>query len=316
MKTITADVLYAPEASELRFLPEGPISIETGKFSWVAIQHGADAAHGSLNLFDLSTGTNGCFPLEGRPGFALPIQHPDQFLIGLERRLELWDIRGGKPEVLCKGVDDDVENTIINDGVGCSAGIIFGTKHLEFSQAIAGLYFFRTSDRKLFRLRGGQICSNGKVILEDSAGKVTFLDIDTPTKKVVRYTLDVEAGTLTEPETVLDLQNVAAFPDGMVGTADGTGVIISFYNPEPAEFGETRLYSLESGECEIIWQTPASPQATCPLLLEWRGKIRLVITTAVEHMPAERQPVATNAGSLFIAETPFAIAPATCHVPM
>jgi sugar lactone lactonase YvrE len=311
VKTIIADVLFSPESSELRFLPEGPIGLDSGKCSWVAIQHGADATHGSLNVYDLSTGTNGCFPLAGRPGFALPTDQPDQFLVGLERRIELFDIRGGKPETVCEGVDNDVENTIINDAVGCSAGVIFGTKHLEFSQQIAGLYFFRTRDRELFPLRGEQICSNGKVILSDSDDEVTFLDIDTPTKKVVRYALDVGKGAVSGPETILDLNDVAAYPDGMIGTADGTGVIISFYNPEPAEFGETRLYSLDSGDCELIWQTPASPQNTCPLLIEWQGTIQLVITTAVEHMSPERQEMATNAGALFIAETPFEVAPKT-----
>ena len=139
-------------------------------------------------------------------------------------------------------------------------------------------------------------------------------DIDTPTKTVVKYTLDPKLGTLSAPEVVLDLHDVDAFPDGMVGTPDGKGVIISFYNPEPAEAGETRCYSLKSQECEIIWETPKSPQNTCPLLMERDGKIQLVITTAVEHMSADRQAEATNAGSLFIAETPFEVAPATTLV--
>ena len=316
METLNADVLMTPDSEELKFLPEGPIDLGAGKFSWVAIQHGAESSIGSLNVYDLNTRTNGCFPLEGRPGFALPTEQPGQFLIGLERRVELFDIRGGKPEVICEGVDADVENTIINDGVACSQGVIFGTKHLEFSEKIAGLYFLRMSDRKLFPLRGGQICSNGKVILEETPEQVTFLDIDTPTKTVVKYVLDPQQGTLSDPEVVLDLNDVAAFPDGMVGTADGQKVIISFYNPEPAEFGETRSYSLDSQTCEIVWQTPQSPQNTCPLLMELDGKIQLVITTAVEHMSAERQAESINAGALFLGDTPFEIAPATKLVPV
>jgi sugar lactone lactonase YvrE len=314
VKTITAEVLFAPESEKLKFLPEGPIDLGAGKFSWVAIAHGPDSVVGSLNVYDLNTGTNGCFPLDGRPGFALPTEQPGQFVVGLERRIELFDIRGGEPQVICDGVDADVENTTINDGVACSQGVIFGTKHLEFSQKIAGLYFLRSSDQKLFPLCGGQICSNGKVILEDSAERVTFLDIDTPTKTVVKYTLDPKQGTLSAPEVVLDLHDVDAFPDGMVGTPDGKGVIISFYNPEPVEAGETRYYSLESQACEIVWETPKSPQNTCPLLMERDGKIQLVITTAVEHMSADRQAEATNAGALFIAGTPFEVAPATTLV--
>jgi len=316
VKTMTADVLFAPESAELKFLPEGPIDLGAGKFSWVAIAHGPDSMTGSLNIYDLNTSSNGCFPLDGRPGFALPTEQPGQFLIGMERRVELFDIRGGKPQILCEGVDAEVENTIINDGVACSQGIIFGTKHLEFSDKRASLYFFRASDQKLIPLRGGQICSNGKVILEDSAERVTFLDIDTPTKTVVKYSLDPEQGTLSDPEVVLDLNDVAAFPDGMVGTADGKGVIISFYNPEPAEAGETRYYDLDSQKCELVWETPKSPQNTCPLLIERDGKIQLVITTAVEHMTVERQAESTNAGALFIVETPFDVAPATTLVPL
>jgi len=315
VQTITADVLFAPDSSELRFLPEGPIDLGAGKFSWVAIQHGADADVGSLNVYDLNTKTNGCFPLGGRPGFALPTENPGQFLVGLEHRVELLDIRGGKPETICDGVDADVENTIINDGVACSQGVIFGTKHLEFSEKIAGLYFLRSRDRKLYPLRDGQICSNGKVILEDGEDQITFLDIDTPTKTVVKYDLNPQDGTLSEPEVVLDFNDVAAFPDGMVGTADGQRAIISFYNPDPAEFGETRCYSLESQTCEIVWQTPKSPQNTCPLLVEWKGQIRLIVTTAVEHMSAEQQAAAPHAGSLFVAETPFEVAPSTTRVP-
>ena len=316
METLKADVLMTPDSEELKFLPEGPIELGAGKFSWVAIQHGAESSIGSLNVYDLNTRTNGCFPLKGRPGFALPTEQPGQFLIGLERRVELFDIRGGKPEVICEAVDADVENTIINDGVACSQGVIFGTKHLEFCEKIAGLYFLRMSDRQLFPLRGGQICSNGKVIMEDTPEQVTFLDIDTPTKTVVKYVLDPEQGTLSKPKVVLDLNDVAAFPDGMVGTADGQKVIISFYNPEPAEFGETRCYSLDSQTCEIVWQTPKSPQNTCPLLMELDGKIQLVITTAVEHMSADRQAESINAGALFLGETPFEIAPATKLVPV
>ena len=316
VKSITAEVLFLPESSELKFLPEGPIDLGGGKFSWVGIQHGADSQVGSLNVYDLNTQTNDSFPLKGRPGFALPTVNSGQFIIGLERRVELFDIRGGKPDVVCEGVDADFENTIINDGVACSQGVIFGTKHLEFSEKIAGLYFLRMSDRKLFPLRGGQICSNGKVILEDTPESISFLDIDTPTKSVVKYVLNPQDGTLSEPETVLDLNDVDAFPDGMVGTADGKGVIISFYNPEPAEFGETRYYSLESKSCEILWQTPKSPQNTCPLLMEWEGRVQLLITTAVEHMSVERQSESNNAGALFIAETPYDVAFATTLVPL
>ena len=93
MQTIESQVLYRPESEELRFLPEGPIAAGEDRFSWVGIQHGPESRSGSLNLFDLSTGANGCFPLSGRPGFALPTHQPTTWLVGLERRLSLFESR-------------------------------------------------------------------------------------------------------------------------------------------------------------------------------------------------------------------------------
>jgi hypothetical protein len=35
------------------------------------------------------------------------------------------------------------------------------------------------------------------------------------------------------------------------------------------------------------------------------GKVRLIITTAIENMPAERREASPEAGNLFWGETPF-----------
>jgi hypothetical protein len=60
-----------------------------------------------------------------------------------------------------------------------------------------------------------------------------------------------------------------------------------------------------SGQRFLPEGPPQSPRATCPLLIRSGGAMKLVITTAVEHMPAEQQAIHTNAGCLFIADTPF-----------
>ncbi|HSG73095.1 MAG TPA: SMP-30/gluconolactonase/LRE family protein [Planctomycetaceae bacterium] len=305
MQIIQADVLFRPDTAELRHLPEGPIDLGHGRFSWVGIQHGPESTVGSLNIFDLNTGENRHYPLDGRPGFAFPTENPAEFLIGLERRLIVFNIETGESRILTEGIDGDVAGTIINDGVDFPEGVIFGTKELTFTQPIAGLYLWHKQQQKLSKLNGGQICSNGKVIHKTDWGHA-LLDIDTPTKKIVVYRVDVEQGTAPEPGTVLDLNDVPAFPDGMIMAPDQNGAIISFYNPEDADYGETRHYSLETGECLTIWRTPKSPRATCPLLIEHDGKTKIVITTAVEGMSEEKQrQVSPNAGCLFAAETEF-----------
>ncbi|MCA9193374.1 MAG: SMP-30/gluconolactonase/LRE family protein [Planctomycetales bacterium] len=298
-------------------MPEGPTALGEGKFSWVAIQHGPESKIGSLNIFDVATGQNTTYPLPGRPGFAKPTSNPNKFIVGCERQLGIFDIRDSSWTTLADGIDEDVENTIINDGTLYANNIVFGTKDLEFKTPKAGLYLYRGSDQKLIRLRNDQICSNGKDVVDLGDGGLSLLDIDSPTKKVVRYRIDIESGELTDCKTLIDLGDLPAVPDGMICTPDEQSIIISFYNPNPAEFGETRQYSLLTGDLERVWLTPDSPQATCPLLLEVApGEIKLIITTAVEYMSIEQQKSAVSAGGIFVADSGFPTAPSSPAYPL
>ena len=300
----TTQVLFSPDSSALRFLPEGPYPIGDGKFSWVAIQHGPEEKSGSINVFDLNTNQNQSHPLPGRPGFAFPTDQGN-FVVGCERSIGIFNPEKGSLEILVDEIDSDCDGTIVNDGVTWDGNLIFGTKDLEFKTKKAGLYFWRGSDRKLFRLRSDQICSNGKVVLPVDENHIDLLDIDTPTKKVMSYRIDILEGKIVSERTVVDLQDDIAFPDGMTMNLSGTSVIISLYNPNAASFGRTVQYSIATGQVEETWQTLESPQATCPQLVYWRGRVWMIITTAVEHMPTERRGESKEAGSLFLAETDF-----------
>ena len=301
-QVIEAAPLDFDYSDALRFLPEGPYQTAPGYFSWVGIQHGVETLHGSLNRFDFTSGQNQSIDLPGRPGFAFPCKTANRFVVGCERSLGFFDVDTGDWSVFQEGVDQDVTNTIINDGIVIGDNLVFGCKDLEFATKKAGLYLYRGSDKKLIRLRDDQICSNGKATLQTD-GLLSLFDIDSPTRQVVRYTLDIAAGTLSEPTTVLDLTEDPAVPDGAILTPDGTGLIISMFLPQAAAFGETRLYDLASGDCTTVWRTPLSPQNTCPALVENDGKLMLIITTAVEHMSTEDQAACGNAGKLFVAES-------------
>ena len=303
-QVLEATPLNIPDSDELRFLPEGPYAIGPDRFSWVGIQHGANATHGSLNQYDLVSGQNTSIDLPGRPGFAFPCKTENRFVVGCERSLGFIDVVSGQWEAFREGIDEDVTGTIINDGLAVGDNLIFGTKDLEFKTKKAGLYLYRGSDEELIRLRDDQICSNGKAIL-NADGTPFLLDIDSPTRQIVRYPLDIAAGRIAAREVVLDLTEDPAVPDGAILTPDGTGLIVSMFLPQAAAYGETRLYDLSSRECLTIWRTPLSPQNTCPALVPHEGKLTLIITTAVEHMTPEDQAVCTNAGKLFAGETPW-----------
>jgi sugar lactone lactonase YvrE len=304
-ETRQATPLSVPDTEALRYLPEGPYPIGPGRFSWVGIQHGPSATVGSLNRYDLATGLNESFDLPGRPGFAFPCQTHERFVVGCERSLGIIDLTNGQWQPFCEGIDADVDNTIINDAMVYQDNLIFGTKDLEFASRKAGLYLYRGADQKLFRLRDDQICSNGKAMLSTADG-LRLIDIDSPTRTVVRYPIDIDAATLGLPETVLDLSGDQAVPDGAILTPDGNGLIVSMFRGEAASHGETRLYDIATGTLQCVWQTPGSPQNTCPALVRHEGALKLIITTAVEHMSESDQQACPNAGRIFIGDTDLA----------
>jgi sugar lactone lactonase YvrE len=306
MKQFATEILHSPESAALRYLPEGPQIVSDDVISWVAIQHGSDSQVGSLNLLNVQTGDTTQFALPGRPGFAFPLAADGKFLIGLERHVGVFDSNktADNWQPVTEELEQGVSNTIINDGEPFAGGVVFGTKDLEFNDPKAGLYLWRSTDSSCVKLRGDQTCSNGKVITADG-NEVTVFDIDTPTKTIVRFTLDVANGTATAWETLIDLRDGDDFPDGMVATPDGNSIIVAFYNPNDGEYGVARQFSLATGEVEAIWTTEKSPRVTCPLLMEIDGQVKLILTTADEGMSSEQQEQHVNAGRLFIGDTEF-----------
>lgn len=300
---VTAEVLFHPSDERLRFLPEGPYPFARDQFSWVAIQCGPSAKQGAVNIFDWKTKQNTSFDLPGRPGFAFATNQDGVFVAGCERELGLFSIHDRTWKVLASGIDFDREGTVINDGVVWDGNIIFGTKDLEFKTKKAGLYLYRGKDKKVIRLRDDQVCSNGKAILKSTDGNLTLLDIDSPSRTVVAYDLDIDSATLSAPKVVLDLTADPAVPDGMILSPDHKSVIISMYNPNPALHGETRQYRLSDSALECTWITPGSPQNTCPQLVLMENKVYLIITTALEFMPQERRALSPEAGTLFCVAT-------------
>lgn len=305
MKSVSAEVLFKPDSEELRFLPEGPYLLPDGRVSWVGIQHGADSVMGSINILNPTTQINQRFDLPGRPGFAFPTDRPGVFVAGVERTVGLFDTNTGSWSPFILHVDSDVTNTIINDAVLFEGNLIFGCKELEFKARKAGLYLWRKRDQKTIRLRNDQICSNGKAVVRNADGTLTLYDIDSPSKQITRCTLDIDAGTVSLPQVVVDLTHEDVFPDGMILTPDHRSLIVALYDPGDPPAGQARQYSLADGSLEAVWTCPGSPRVTCPQLIRMSTSVGLLLTTAVEHMPADQRAKHPAAGCLFLGETDF-----------
>jgi len=305
MKITETSVLFRPEAAGFRFLPEGPYSLPDGRVSWVGIQHGSDSTFGSINILDPASGENQSFTLPGRPGFAFPTNRDGEFVTGVERSVGFFDTKTGRWVPFVTNADSEVSNTIINDAVIFEGNLIFGCKDLEFKTEKAGLYLWRRRDKAVIQLRNDQICSNGKAIIRNSDSALMLFDIDSCAKQITRCVLDIEAGTVGAPEVIVDLTSGAVFPDGMILTPNHKSLIVAVYDPGDPRFGAARQYRITDGQLEAIWTCAGSPRVTCPQLIRHEGRVRLLLTTAVEHMSIEQQSLHPNAGCLFIGDTDF-----------
>jgi sugar lactone lactonase YvrE len=233
-------------------------------------------------------------------------------LAGVEKGLRVCDLVSGEWSEPVATIPDHNPLTIINDGNVVPGGraIVFGTKDTEFDPEakIAFLYLYTVEDNRISVLADKQICSNGKVFASDGRGLILY-DIDTPTRTVARYRLDVAARTATPDGVALDLAGQVGLPDGMIDGGDGT-VVVAFYNPDYAEAGRAVRFDLTTGEEIEEWTTPGSPRVTCPLLVKRPDGVKLILTTATEGMPDDMRAKCPNAGCLFIADTQLADIPA------
>ena len=313
MQRLETTLLFEPADEATRFLPEGPHQLsnefwpfEGDYLGWVSIQHGKDARFGCLNILNMHTGDNVSHQLPGRPGFWAETNHPRIFFIGMEREVVLLNCNFEDPQLIRTGMRIlPNKRTVINDGIATPFGALFGTKDYYFEQPCAHVYLYRNGERKITPLLDNQTCSNGKIIFKEEPQGWNFLDIDTPTKRIVRYKLNLETGTANKLETIVDFGEEEHFPDGMRLTPNGKSAVVSFYNPSDVTEGVTRQVNLESGQYEFEWITPKAARATCPAFVHMDGEIKIVITTAVEGMPTEQRQKQSNAGSLFIGETLF-----------
>jgi len=310
MRSTRATVLHAQRTEADRFLPEGPRAVTVDgrpALGWVNIQTATDAAGGDIHV-RFWDGEHRTYSQARRPGFLFPTDRPDTLFIGCEKEVGVLNLVTNHFTPLA-AIDDANPRTIINDGEIVPGGraVVFGTKDVRFADSMAHLYLFTLDDQLITVLADRQTCSNGKVFARDDDGLV-LLDIDTPRRNVVHYRLDLARRQLRDGREALDLRGHDGFPDGMVAADDGS-VIIAFYNPTAVTDGRAVRFDLRSGTPVEQWTTPGSPRVTCPLLVEHDGRVRLVLTTASEGMPADMRPTCPNAGDLFWAETTLLTAP-------
>ena len=314
MRTFTCQPFFKPTTEALRFLPEGPRVLQNfggGKplLGWVAIQHSADIARGSLNILDLETRTNQTFDLPGSPGFFAESTREGLVVVGIDRRLVLLNLVNGEVSETDISVTDD-ERVLINDGIPIPGGLLFGTKHVESNEKVAALYRFDCATRQVIELVDKQLCSNGKFFKAGGDGP-TIIDIDSDPKTITKYRFNRGFTEPVESSLVVPPNSMEAFPDGLRQSADESSIIVAFYDTRTIDKGFAREIQLSDGMVLSEWEIFGSPRVTCPEFVELDGKVCLIFTTAAEGMDEETRALAPGAGTFFYAETPFDTLPSS-----
>ena len=308
MTIVQARPFFRPDSEELRYLPEGPRQLQHrlsdhALLAWVAIQHGAADFRGSINVLDLETLRNTTHPLPGRPGFFAETDQPGVVVIGMERRLVLYNLLDRTLTETRFSLPEDAR-VVINEGLAIPGGLIFGTKHLQFSERLAAAYYLDLAKGTLSVLLPEEICSNGKYFSTEQ-GQTLLVEIDSPNKTVDVHHLDLARSAVTSSRVLSDFRSLRAVPDGMRPVPGGRSAVVAFFDPGPADTGTARQISLTTGEVQAEWHLPGSPRVTCPEFIWFDNAVHVMFSTAVEGMPEDLRRNAPEAGSLFCARTEF-----------
>ncbi|HTS65891.1 MAG TPA: SMP-30/gluconolactonase/LRE family protein [Candidatus Acidoferrales bacterium] len=288
---ITASPFFRPDTAELRYLPESPRIVD-GRLYWVSIQYGPDSRQGGLNVLDIATRTNRHHPLPGRPGFIADTGQPGELLIGLENRLVRYNMPARQVTATLATIPDN-PRVIMNDGIAIPGGVIFGTKDVQFADPIAALYHYDFAAAELRELRGGQVCSNGKLLRD---GKL--IDIDSQPRTITEYRYD---GALHELRLIKPPDSLPAIPDGMRPAPDGASIVVAFVNTDARQAGLAQQIRISDGEVLAEWIFPGAPRVTCPELGTLDGEPCWFFTTAAEGLKDDELPLAPHAGTIFVA---------------
>src|ERR1035437_1807315 len=293
-RRVEARPFFRPALEEQRYLPECPRVIGTS-LVWISIQYAADRPLGGINVLDLASRENVHHALPGRPGFFAGTGESGVLLVGLERRLVLYDLnRRAVTETLAHIPEDP--RVIVNDGIAIPGGAIFGTKHLGFSEPVAALYHYDHATRQVREMLGGQICSNGKYLHDG-----LLVDIDSQPKTITEYRYDGALHALNAPRLIAPPEALPALPDGLRPMPGGQNAIVAYYNPGDVADGIAQEIRFSDGEVLTEFVLPGSPRVTCPEVWELDGATCVFFTTAIEGMPPETRAIAPEAGTIFVA---------------
>ena len=179
-----------------------------------------------------------------------------------------------------------------NDGKCDANGRMWvGTMAFDFTAGAAALFTF---DSKILKEVVSDLTVSNGIGWSLDQRKMYF--IDSPTKRVDIFDVDLERGELRNRSVFVSLTDLDAFPDGLTTDEDG-GVWVALFGG-----GEVRRFDA-SGELTHIVELPVKQVTSC--CFGGEDMSELFITTAHNGMDSDALAREPLAGSLFRAHTSF-----------
>lgn len=264
-------------------LGEGPIwSIEEQALYWVDIV--APAVH----RFRPSDNAHDHWPMPEHVG-SLSVRSAGGLVIALKSGFGLFDPSSGAVEMINDAESDKLDNRF-NDGRCDRQGRFFAGSLTYSEDAPAGRLWRLDADHKATPVLNGITVSNGLCWSPDGA---TMYFVDTPTRKIMAYDYDQEAGLPTNPRVLVKTDSDRGWPDGSITDSEGC-----IWN---AEWDGARVVRYTpDGKIDRIVSVPAR-RATCAAFGGPDLKT-LYITSAWDRMSKEEREAWPLSGDLFAVE--------------
>jgi len=200
--------------------------------------------------------------------------------------------RDGALKTLLAPIELDDPSIRCNDGKCDANGRMWvGTMAFDFTAGAAALFTF---DSKILKEVVSDLTVSNGIGWSLDQRKMYF--IDSPTKRVDIFDVDLERGELRNRRVFASLTDLDAFPDGLTTDEDG-GVWVALFGG-----GEVRRFDA-NGELTHIVELPVKQVTSC--CFGGEDMSELFITTAQNGMDSDALAREPLAGSLFRAKTTF-----------
>ncbi len=260
---------------------EGPVwDDRTNTLVWVDIMGQA------IHVYDPATGQDKAMDV-GQPVGAAALRERGGLVLALRDGFAVLDELPGELRWVAK-VEEDTPTNRMNDGKCDPAGRFWaGTMSFSGNMPAAGALYRLDPDYRVTRVVPDITLSNG---LDWSLDNRRMYYIDSMTQRVDTFDFDLDSGSLTNRQTVLDIPKDEGLPDGMTLDAEG-GLWLAQHGS-----GTVRRY-LPTGEIDKVVRLPVK-MATCPAF-GGPDYSDLYITTMNFGMSAEARQDQPLAGALF-----------------